>query len=337
MRIHAFVLTLASLLFFSACSSKQYFDPDNTYSASHVSFSYGENIIDLSRHGATLSNGAYIGQSGVTKLSLGEGYRFLNENNKYALATNPQGKLKIIDKAYNNVTRNVDFHTPIVSASMRGNIVAYILNNNTFGLYDMSKNHKMVENRSEQIFAIDTRSASPLFVENLVVMPMLDGKIVIVSIANPKNAKVVYISNDKTFNNVIHLSRLKNTMVSATPTRLITLGKEGQLDYRANISEVIVAYNKIYIFTKDGSIMALNNKLEVVSKNSFKFAHYAVATAFDNKVYALDQQGALIVLNASLSKSKVYDLGKLNEPAFITGKILYKDGEGIALSKLGYE
>jgi hypothetical protein len=231
----------------------------------------------------------------------------------------------------------VKLNTAIVSVTMRGDVVAYILNNNTFGLYHMGQNQKILENRSEQIFAIDTRSASPLFVENLVVMPMLDGKIVIVSIANPENAKVVYISNDKSFNNVIHLSRVQNTMVASTSTRLITLGNVGQLDYRANISEVVVADNKIYIFAKNGSITALNHSLKVVGTSKFKFAHYAVATAFDNKVYALDQQGSLIILNSMLTKSKVYHLGEIHEPAFITGKTLYKDGQRIELSRLGYE
>jgi len=337
MKAHIFLLALSSLLIFSACSPKQYFEPENTYPATHVASSYGGNVIDLSRNGATISNGNYIGKEGLTKLTLGEGYRFLNENNQYTLATNPQGKLKIIDKSTNTISRLVDVYTPIVSATIRGDVVAYILNNNTFGIYTISQNKTIVETRSEQIFAIDTRSASPLFVENLVVMPMLDGKIVIVNIQNPENAKVIYISNDKSFNNVIHLSRVNNTMVAATPKRLITLGNVGQLDYRANISEVVVALNKIYIFSKDGSIIALNHSLEVVGKTKFKFAHYAVATAFDNKVYALDQQGSLIILNSTLTKSKIYRLGEMSEPAFITGKTLYKDGQRIELSRLGYE
>jgi len=337
MKSFNFFLALSSLLVFSACNSKQYFEPENTYPATHVSYSYGGDVVDLSRNGATLSSGKYIGKAGITNISLGKGYRFLNENNTYVLATNPQGSLKIIAKSTNTVSRLVAFNTPIVSATMRGDVVAYILNNNTFGIYRMNEDKKMLETRSEQIFAIDTRSASPLFVENLVVMPMLDGKIVIVSISNPRNAKVVYISNDKAFNNVIHLSRVNNTMVAATPQRLITLGNVGQLEYRANISEVVVAYNMIYIFAKDGSVIALNHKLEVVGKKKFKFAHYAVATAFDNKVYALDQQGSLIILNSMLTQSKIYRLGEMSEPAFITGKTLYKDGQHIDLSRLGYE
>lgn len=216
-------------------------------------------------------------------------------------------------------------------------MVVYILNNNTFGVYSMSSNRKIVESRSERTFAIDTRAANPMFIDNLAVMPMLDGKIIIVNAANTANAKVVYISSEKAFNNVIYLERMGNTMVAATPKRLITLGTAGKQEYTANISEVAIDKGRLYLFTKEGEIIALNSKLNVVASTKFKFAHYSVATAFSGRVYALDQQGSLIVLNSDLTKHKIYDLGEVGEPAFITGAKLYKDGKTIELSKLGYE
>ncbi len=324
-------------LLLSGCSSKKYFEPENTFSASSVAQSYGGNIIDLSRDGATLDNGYYISKTGMNAIELGEEYRFLNESNAYVLAANPEGILKIIDKKTKEPVRAVSLHVPVVSATIKNGVIAYILNNNTFGIYKMSSNQKIVESRSERTFAIDTRAASPMFIENLVVMPMLDGKLIIVNIADTENAKVVYISSEPAFNNVIYLSRMGNTMVAATPTRVITLGAAGKQEYKSNISEVAVNNGSIYLFTKEGTIVKLNSNLEVQKTVKFKFAHYAVATAFDGKVYALDQQGSLIVLNSDLSKFKIYDLGAVDEPAFITGTKLYKDGKVIELSKLGYE
>ncbi len=64
---------------------------------------------------------------------------------------------------------------------------------------------------------------------------------------------------------------------------------------------------------------------------------YAVGTAFNGRVYGLDQGGSLIVMNSALTKHKIYDLGEVDEPAFIAGTKLYKDGDVIELSKLGYE
>jgi len=329
-------LTAASLIF-SGCSSKQYFEPEQTFSASNAANTYGGTIVDLSRDGATLKNGKYIGKAGLSNIELGEGYRFLSESPSYVLAGNAEGVLKIIDKSTGDAVRAVALHVPIVSATIKNGVIAYILNNNTFGVYQIADNRKVIESRSERTFAIDTRAASPMFIDSLAVMPMLDGKLIIVNGKNTEDAKVVYLSSQKVFNNVVYLSRMGNTMVAATPKKLITLGNGGKKEYRANISEVAVADGNVYLFTKEGEIIKLDIALNPLAKKKFKYAHFAASTAFGGKVFALDQQGSLIVLNSDLSKYKIYDLGEVDSPVFITGSKLYKDGKIIELSKLGYE
>jgi len=294
-------------------------------------------MIDLSREGGTLKSGKYIGKAGISTVDLGEGYRFLNENDTYVLASNSEGILKVIDKKTKETVRSVSLKVPVVSATIKNGIIAYILNSNTFGIYNMRDDKKLVESRSEATFAIDTRAASPIFIDSLVVMPMLDGKLIIVNIEDTENAKVVYLSTEKAFNNIIYLSREGNTMIAATPKRLLTLGNNGQKEYGANISEVAYDNSTIYLFTKEGEILALNRDLEKVAEAKYKFAHYSVATAFDGRVYGLDQGGSLIVMDSALTKHKVYDLGEVGDPAFISGTKLYKDGDIIELSKLGDE
>ncbi|HHD78615.1 MAG TPA: hypothetical protein ENK98_03085 [Epsilonproteobacteria bacterium] len=329
------ILLSVVALIISGCSGKQYFEPAQTYA---VSANYFDGrIIDLSRDGATLHDGRYIGKSGVSNINLGEGYRFLSENKNYVLASNVEGILNIVDKNTKKSVRAVSLHVPVVSATIKNGIVAYILNNNTFGIYEVEDNRKVVENRSERTYAIDTRAASPMFIDNLAVMPMLDGKLIIVDIYHSDNAKVVYLSSNKVFNNVVYLSRRGNTMVAATPKKLITLGTEGKKEYSANISEVAMDSDSIYIFTKEGEVIKLNKALQSIASKKFKFAHFSAATAFGNKVFGLDQQGSLIVLSSDLKKFKIYDIGAVDEPAFITGDKIYKDGKVIELSKLGYE
>ncbi len=328
---------IAASFVFSGCSSKQYFEPEKKFSAANALNSYGGTIVDLSRDGATLKNGTYIGKTGVNQINLGEGYRFLSESDAYVLAGNAEGILKVIDKKSKEPIRAVSLHVPIVSATIKNGVIAYVLNNNAFGIYQIADNRKVVESRSGRTFAIDTRAASPMFIDNLAVMPMLDGKLIILNGANADEAKVIYLSNEKVFNNVVYLSRTGNTMVAATPKKLITIGTAGQKEYRANISEVAVDGKRIYLFTKEGEILSMNTTLDVLAKQKFKYAHFSAATAFDGKVFALDQQGSLIVLNSDLSKYKIYDLGEVESPVFITGSKLYKDGKIIELSKLGYE
>jgi len=336
MRSLFLLLLSAAALLFSGCSSKQYFEPEQTYSAAQAISVYQSKIIDRSRDGATLQNGQYIGKKGVQHINLGEGYRFLSESAAYVLAGDAEGKLKIINKKSGKVLRIVDLEVPIVSASLHNGIVAYILNNNAFGIYRISDDKKVMENRSEVTYAIDTRAANPMFIDSLVIMPMLDGKLVIMDSRDPVDAKVIYLSSDKIFNNVIFLSRMGDTLVAATPKKLITVGVDGQMEYRANISDVAVSGNAIYLFSKEGEVIKLNSMLKDVAIQKFKYAHFAASTAFGGKVYALDQQGALIVLSSDLKQYKIYDIGEVESPVFISGSRLYKDGKIIDLSKLNY-
>jgi hypothetical protein len=332
------LISLALLgLLLSGCSGKKYFEPEGTLSASSASTNYGGSIVDLRRDGATLKSGKYVGTEGVSTLNLGKGYRFLSESPRYVLASSTEGVLNIIDKKTKESHRAISLHTPVVSATIKNGIVAYVLNNNAFGIYKIASNKKLIESRSGKTYAIDTRAASPMFVDNLVVMPMLDGKLIIVNAKDTDSRKVVYVSSEKYFNNIIHLSRRDNTMIAATPTKIITLGTNGKQEFNANISEVAVDANRIYIFTKEGKITALNKSLKNVAQAKYRYAHYAVAVAQNGRVYALDQQGSLIVTNKGLDKQKIYDLGEVKEPAFITGSKLYKDGKVIELSNLGYE
>jgi len=336
MKSISLLIVAAAALLFSGCSSKKYFEPEQTYSAGSAVTAYGSKIVDLSRDGATLENGQYIGKRGIGKINLGTGYRFLSESPVYILAGNPEGKLKIINKRSAKVLRTVDLEVPIVSASIHNGTVAYILNNNAFGLYRISDDKKVMENRSEVTYAIDTRAASPMFIDSLVVMPMLDGKLVILDSSNPADAKIIYLSSDQVFNNVIYLSRSGDTLVAATPKKLITVGVDGEMEYRANISDVAVAGSTIYVFTKEGDIIKLNRALEEQARKKFKYAHFAASTVVGGRVYALDQQGSLIVLSSDLKKYRIYELGEVESPVFVSRTRLYKDGEIIDLSKLKY-
>ncbi|MFT7880076.1 MAG: hypothetical protein ABXS91_06725 [Sulfurimonas sp.] len=337
MRYLALVGVTAALIF-TGCSSKKYFEPEETFSASKATGSYESKITAVSRDGATLENYRYISkEKGIRSISLTEGYRFLSENSRYVLASDIKGTLQVIDKNSHKVVREITFDSPVVTAAIQGRKIAYILNNNSFGLYNMHAKKKMLEERSDETYAIDVRTATPIFIDSLTIFPMLDGKLIIVNGDDVTHAKVVYLSSDKAFNNVIYLTRSGNTMVAATPKTLITVGGAGEKEYRANISEVVVANGMIYLFTKEGEIVKLNKALDVVERTKFKFAHYSVATVIGEKIYALDQKGSLIVLDPALSKSRIYDVGAVERPAFISGTKLYKDGDIIELSKLGYE
>ena len=332
----SFFAFMSVVLILSGCSSKKYFEPEQTFSASGAATSYGGTIVDQSRDGATLKSGHYIGKAGISKINLGEGYRFLSESSSYVLAGSPDGKFKIINKKSGKIVRNISMGVPVVAAGIKNGLVAYVLNDNTFGIYKVSSDEKLIENKSEKTFAIDTRAATPMFIDNLAVIPMLDGKIVVISKDDTENATVIYLSSHEMFNNVIYLDRTANTMVAATATKLMTVGDAGQQELRANISDVAISNGQVYIFTKEGEVIKLDSSLNPVARKKFKYVHFSAATAVGGRIYGLDQGGSLIVLNSNLTKHKIYDIGETDTPVFITGSKMYKDGKIIHLDKLGY-
>ncbi len=326
-------LVIATLLFVG-CSGKKYYEPEKTYKPKGAVSGHQGEAVYLTRDGVTFDTRTYISKKGPGVVKLAAGQHYLSESPVYVLAADGRGALALISKSSKKVVKTISFEAPVVSAGIKNGKIVYLLQDNTFGIYKVSNGEKLVENKSENAFAVDARIASPLFVDSLAVIPTLDGKLLIVDMNNPDNAKVIYVSSKTHLNNIIYLSRVGNTLVAATPNRLMIIGSaEGE--FSDGISEVAIANKAIYVFTKSGEIVKFSLKLKELVRRKFKFAHFSVATAFGGRVYAMDQKGSLIVLNSSLTKKRIYDVGDIEDFAFISGRRIYKDNQVISLDKLG--
>lgn len=334
-----YIIFISSIILsMTGCSSKKYYEPENTFSVPNsAKTSYDGNILSINSTGATLDNGRYISKSGVSSSQIPNEYNFLNETDTQVIASNAKGSLIVVNKNDSSIARELNFPIPVVAASIKGDHIAYILNSNMFGIYNTKTEKKLIEDNSEPTYAIDTRVTNPIFMDNIVIMPMLDGKLILVGLDDVRNVRVIYVSGEKQFNNIIYLNPTSNAIIASTSTRLLKLGNKGQQEYKGSISDIIVVEDRTYIFTKDGEVIALDKDLKKVSKLKYKFAHYAAAAIIDNKVYALEQQGSLIVMNRDLTKFKVYEVDEVESPIMIVNNKLYKDGNIINLSTLGYE
>lgn len=333
------LFTILVMFLVVGCSSKKYYEPEDTLSVpKNAVSSYEGDILSINRTGATLDNGKYISNNGVSSLVMPEGYNFLNETNTKVLASNAKGSLIVISKNNSKIDVELTFPVPVVSATLKGDLIAYVLNSNIFGLYNTTTKKKLIEDNSEATYAIDTRATNPVFMDSIAIMPMLDGKLILVSVDDVRNVKVIYVSGEKSFNNIIYINPTKSSIVASTSSRLLKLGTRSKKEYKAAISEVIIVNDDLtYVFTKDGEVISLNRGFEEIGKLKYKFAHYTAASVIDNKVYALEQQGSLIVMNKELTKFKVYELDEVETPIMMTNNKLYKDGDILDLSKLNYE
>ena len=327
------VLTLfVTLLLFSGCSSRQYYTPKNTYNANK---SVAPSVVSFSRDGATLLGGKAISSKQELKLKLDEGYTFINTTSNVAITANREGdcRLYISDGS----TKDIKMPKALVAGTVIGNQLVYLLQDNSYGIYDLSQNRIIYNNKSKKALSIDTRIANPMRVDNLVVIPTLDGKLVVLDLKTHKTLKEIYISTESSLNNVIFLGRLGDTLIAATPHNVISISNKGRKEFRQAISEVAIDGKSVFVFTKDGLIAQLDESLRVLADKKFKFAHFSHAGVQGDKLYALDEQGYLIVSNKSLTKHKVYKLPEVEGYGFVSAGKLYYDGHVIDLSKLGYE
>jgi len=79
-------LLLASsiaVVIFSGCGSKQYYKPEQTFSAS--SSTMGDSIVHYSRDGATLASGKVLTEHQAVKIELDKGFYFINHSSMLQL------------------------------------------------------------------------------------------------------------------------------------------------------------------------------------------------------------------------------------------------------------
>jgi len=326
-------IALVSILLFSGCSSKQYFQPEKTTSLSSNSMS--DKLIHYSRDGATLESGKVLTKTQKVNIALPKGFYFINNSNNAALTADLKGNCHIVTK--NGIEASVKFPNALVAGTLIGKYLVYVLQDNHYGVYDFAQKKIVFDTKSNKAFAIDTRIANPLQIDKLVVIPTLDGKLTILDLSTLKIAKEMYISTESVLNNIIFLDKINNSLIAATPTKVVSISGKGKKELATGISEVAINGNNLFVFSKDGRVLKMDEGLTIQTEKKFKFAHFSVASVNNEKVFALDKQGYLIVANHSLSKNKIYNLSEIEGYAFVSNSQLYFDDEIVDLNALSYE
>jgi hypothetical protein len=178
------------------------------------------------------------------------------------------------------------------------------------------------------------RVTNPIQVDDLVVVPLLNGKIAILDLKSKKLFKEIVISTQSSLNNIIFLGKLNNSLIVATPHKLVAISGKGRKEFEDEISEVAIDGNFIFVFSKDGKISKLDESLTVQDEKKFRFAHFSVATLYNGKVYALDKQGYLIVSNRDFTKYLIYEFPEVESYSFVSGGEIYYGENVIKLNSL---
>ncbi|MEA1916727.1 MAG: hypothetical protein U9N42_04260 [Campylobacterota bacterium] len=305
---------VASLIVFSGCSDKQYYEPKEVDGEWKNRGKIDSSIVDISIDGAKLKNSKLITKIGSTSYSVPKGYRFISDSDNYYISGTIDGKLLFhpydsFDKDFKHTTHNdtiLELKKTVASVSIKGDIVAVLFSSNEMALYSLETKKQLFSNEGNPPIVVDARMANPYFFNDLVLFQTLDGKVVIVNSDTKKVLRSIIVSSDEFFNNIIYFNMIDNQMIVATGTTLLSFGaREIREDY--NIRDAIFNDDGVWIATKEGQLISLTPSLQVKKRLKFPFAQFTGLVVTDDHVYALEKQGYLIVANKELSSSKVYE------------------------------
>ena len=314
-------------IFFIGCSSKQYFEPKQVISSygssSHI---MPQQIKSLNKNGATLKDNRILTKDGVSKYKLPDGFRFINKIENVVIAVNNSKQLLLKNK------QNIfTFDQNIIAGALKHNNLALIFEDNTVAVFDISSKKFKFKKHQKSSIINDHRIANPIFLDNIILFPTLNGNIVIVSDKTFTSIKTITIDPDNQINNVMFLKAINETMVASTTNKILSLG-DGTFAVKDYTIKDIISHGKyIYVATLDGKIIKLDLSLNIIATKKLKFANIH-SLGFGTKLYALESQGFLIEFNDDLTTTKVYEFDFDNtQKALSIDDTLYFDNDYIKL------
>jgi len=324
-------LFLALVAFiFSACSTKEVYEPKVVTDDWDKIESISDDIIDTAANVALLDNRHVLTKKGETNIVIPENQRVVSLSDGKIISASIDGNVTMTDLESQERSSYMLKKT-IAAASIKDNILAVVFANNDIALYDTDEKSLIFKEQSGKAIANDRRMVNPYFFNDLVMFPTLDGKIIIVKIDAKKRLRTSIISSEPYFNNVIYFKLANNKLLGATSYKLLALSKK-ELRKKYEIRNVVVDGDRIYLTTKQGEVIALTPDLQVESKIKFPFAHFLGMIAYKDKLYILEKEGYLIVVDKSNFDYTVHEVD-IDEDAFVFvgDDVFYVEDEKIIL------
>ncbi len=341
MKKSAYIIFLAVVI--NGCSSidTQKFIPDFLKSSaghnvSAYTYKLNKKAINVTRDGVTFSDGSYITPKGEGDIILPKGYYFIHQSGGRVLAANRFGDM-IVLKSNGEELSHVKLDAPLVSGATYSGGVVYLLQGNKFGLYDPF-NHKITYQKELKGGSIiDNRLANPLIAKNVIVLPTLDGKLILISRIKPSEPGVIAIGKTKNYGNIIFLKPLNNDIVAATVSNITLITPHGKKEYNAKVADIAIKNGIIYLLTRDGKVQKFDSQLNLLASRQYQNADYATIAVLDGKIYAYAKNGSLVVMDDNLNNYKVYSIGSAKDYSYSSGDYLYIDNKKVNLSPLSYK
>ncbi|RUM45209.1 MAG: hypothetical protein DSY46_03470 [Hydrogenimonas sp.] len=327
--IRSYLVSLLFVLFAllsTGCSEKNYFSPKKVDGTIAYDGKLPAKIVEIGYHSATLENGEVITEKGLLSYHLPKGYRYITQSGNLVVAAG-DCRPNILFNIETNSSETIDLGRPLVAGLLmpESNMLAFLIEGNSYGLYNYKEKRIVAKYRSDTALTADIRIASPMLLDQLLLIPTLDGKVVILNKHNGAKIREIIVGKGEVFNNIIFLNVIGNRLVAATPHRIISVSPKLMDAQVMEISDVLFIKDGIYILSKDGTIYHCDTDLKILKSQKFPFAHFVGAISGEF-IYLIEKEGYVIATTPDLSSHKIFELPeKIDGWFFATKDRLYYD------------
>jgi hypothetical protein len=307
-------------LIFQACSNKQYFEPEDTNSINTNIIEIPAYIKHINSVGATLEDRRFIDKNGISKKQLKKGFIFLNNINGNIISANKNYELYVNEIYFK-------FKSNVIAASLEEDLLALIFSNNTIAIYDMKKKTFRLKKYLEISYLNDIRIAMPMFFNDLIIFPSLDGKLILINKQTYKLEKIITIDTSAEVKNIILLNKLNDNIIVATSNVLASLSSKSLVKKTFFIQSYAINKHNVFIATLDGQIIKFDKNLNILQKKKYKFAKIQSLSVSNKSLFAIESQGYIIKSKLDLSNEKIDKISFENDEKTFSseGKIYYED------------
>ncbi|GAA7123504.1 plasminogen-binding protein PgbB [Helicobacter pylori] len=190
----------------------------------------------------------------------------------------------------------IPLETFALSASVKGNLLAVVLADNSANLYDITSQKLLFSEKGSPSTTINSLMAMPIFMDTVVVFPMLDGRLLVVDYVHgtPTPIRNIVISSDKFFNNITYLIVDGNNMIASTGKRILSVVSGQEFNYDGDIVDLLYDKGTLYVLTLDGQILQMDKSLRELNSVKLPFASLNTIVLNHNKLYSLEKRGYVI-------------------------------------------
>ncbi|MCI5786571.1 MAG: plasminogen-binding protein pgbB [Helicobacter trogontum] len=294
---------LLLLIFYGGCDSQKNFKPQHVYGKIEFNDKLDKPLVSSNQASAKLKNNAVITDNGLSHIRINEHENLLYADSKQWLIGDGCAGLLVIPLLYENNIAKLDRNNMktivtkgcVVSASIKGDLVAGVLASNTLFLYDLAKDTFKFQIKEESIYAISSRHANPIILDTLVIFPTLDGRLNTIDITQGKSVKNIIVNTEKFLNNIIYLKVQKDELVSATHKRIYTLIHGESYGKELEIRDIYFDGTHIYALSLNGTIYQFDKTLATLQSVKLPYANLNGIIIKKDHLYTFDNSGGYLI------------------------------------------